>query len=328
MLLSDSWAAMQITAAPSAGRIPTVSQTFTPLGSMGVHAPAGFMAPAGSDNVPLDYAASAQPMGHASSQAPDQEVRNHRLPLGQTPSWRQLISQPLYPERLPPSDSFRANVSSTPDLVHDTAREQDSAPAHSGLRCPLCSASLGNDLASNNDTAAPKTKAWSADLCRSKSGIDDSHAAMPEAHLPRRAPVAPRASKGSARVHAQGNDTAQGPQQHAKHAVSAHHRSGKPSQQRPVERATLQHLGKENAKQQAEKQGQAGQVAGRLQKGLSQHRAESHASAMKDESEPHGSPRSVHTSSSLISRLGMRGMLNVLDSNKMMNFDEVATDFL
>ena len=303
---SDSWALMQITAAPSAGRISSVPPSLTPFGNMGVYASA-HLSPAatGIDKSALRCAASAESMGHISSQVPDQPPTT-RLPLSQAPSWRQLISQPLYPERLPAADSSQVS-SSTPDLVHAAAREHHIAPASSGLSCPHCSVRLGSELTSNTDTADPKIKAWSADLYKGLSGIIDSRAALPKSHLSSRGTVAPWAGTSTSRVHAQANDAPHGSKQHAEHAGSASHRSNKLSQQTPVQRSAQQRLGKENAKQQAEKQAQPRQVPDRLQRRSSQRRAESPASTTKDDLSRYGSPRSVHTSGSLTSRLGLRG---------------------
>ena len=312
---------MQVKAVPAAESCNVAHPSLTSFGSMRAHASASLAPAPGAWRADSAHAraASAQPEGRSS------DVAHHTAracpPPGQGPSWRQLISRPLYPEKLPAAGESQGPASSPLDLAPFAAHTQGGTGA-SGPSCPHCRASLGEVPSSSNGRAAVKGRAWSAELCQGLSGMQCSGAAAPKALVPGAAAEAPRASAAKPA-------NAPRPAQHAKRPESALIRGRNSYRRAPVEHSDQPALGKENVKQRSEEQARSKQAPDAsnvkqrsqeeqtrpeqapdaLQSRASQPRSAPLASAFRDESQPHGPARSAHASTPSMPRPAMRGTL-------------------
>ena len=290
---------MQIGTEPAAERSHAVHPSDTPRDSARVKHATASLAPAvagGAADSAHAHAASAQPAGCSSSAGPEQASAMRPLP-SQARSWRQLISQPLYPERLPAACQGQRDASSGPDLVHAAARKQDCPPASFDESYSHCNASPRREHNSCSGRAAVKGKAWSADLYKELPGILGSSTAAAQAPASHDASAV---QEGSLRPSGA---------EHAKRTGSAPLRSKTALRQAPCERPALAAPGKENNKQQS--QAEQRHRAEQLQKRAGHQRSAPQESTMKDKTPPYGSPRSVQTSSLSTPRLGPRGKSTV-----------------
>ena len=289
---------MQIETGPAHEHSHALHPSDTPLSIVREHITAS-QAPAvagGFAESAHDYAASAQPVDRMRSDVPDQAPAA-LPPPGQARSWRQLISQPLYPERLPATCQGRGDASSAPDPTHAAARKQECPPASLGGSCSHSSASPRQEVRSYSSRAAVKGKAWSADLYKESSGIPGPSTAAAQAPISYDAPAV--------HVLAQGGSTAASGAQYAKHTGAASLRSKTSLRQASVERTAQAAPGKENDKRQV--QAEHRHDAEQLQKRASHQQSVPQGKGMKNETPTYGSPRSVQTSSPFTPRLGARG---------------------
>lgn len=297
---------MQIKAAPATEGLHAVYSSLTSLGSVRAHASASLVPAAATCMADSAHArtASAQPSGCMSSDVPDR-IAGICLPPGQVPSWRQRISQPLYPEKLLAAGQSQDSASSTSDLAHAAAHKQGGTPRNSAPSCPHCSASHGDVVSSEDSRAAVKGKAWSAELYKGLSGVVQCQsAAMPKAHVLGTVSEAPRNSAALP-------DTAQRRAQQAKRPESAALRGKNTYRRPPVENSHRSALGKENNKQCADEQTQPKQVPDGLQRRGFQPRSAPLARVVKDESPRYGAALSAHASTPSTPRLGVRGALTI-----------------
>ena len=291
---------VQIKTGPVPERLHAVHLSNTSLGSMRKRMTASLepaIAARMADSA-HDHEASAQSAAHMTSGVPEQASAS-RLPPSQARSWRQLILQPLYPERLPAVCQGQGDASIAPDPAHTTARKQDCTPAGSGLSYSHCSASPRKELSSCDSRAAVKGRPWSADLYKELLGRSGSSNAALQAPVSHDAPVL------------QGGGARASVAQHAKRTGSAPLRCKTSLRQASVGRIPQAARGKENDKPQVQPQAQYRHVVEQIQTRTSHQQSLPQRGTAKNKTPANGSPPSVQTSSPFTPRLGARGKLNM-----------------
>jgi len=228
-------------------------------------------------------------------------------------SWRQLISQPLYPERMPAEGQLHDHDSKAPVQAHaaDTRRDHAAAAAAEGSSCPHCSASIDGTHCCQCALKAGHNRAWSADLCKGIPAVQNFGSAVLKTSLPGRMLGAPERGTEIRQTHGRGKDTVQRPVQHTAQHAAASTRSSKHSRLSAARQSSprLSPQGKENANQQRQKPLPPGDHSGRLQISSNQRRVKAPAVTAKNacESPRYGSPRSAQTSNPSTPRLSTKG---------------------
>ena len=226
-------------------------------------------------------------------------------------SWRQLISQPLYPERMPAESQLHDRDSKVSDQAHAAVTRRNHAAAAEGFSCPPCSASIDSTHCNQCTLEAVQNRAWSADLCKGIPAVQHFGPALLKTTMPGKMLGAPERGRGVRQIHGRGRDTLQRPLQHTAQHAAASSRSHKHSRLSAARQSSprLSPQGKENTNQHTQKPLPPGDHSGRLQNSSSQRRVKVPAGAAKNarESPRYGSPRSVQTSSPSTPRLSTKG---------------------
>ena len=300
---------MQIDVAPAAydlhsthdiGAAPDLQSTLCTISTSNVAA----------KSIPTSAEVAPQSKRHISAEVPVHMPGACLLPT-QGFSWRQLISQPLYPERMPAEGQLHDHDSKAPDQAHAADTRRDHASAAEGLRCPHCSASSNSAHCSQGALKAVQNRAWSADLCKGIPAVQHSGPALLKTTMPGEMLGAPERGMGVRQTHGRGRDAMQRPLQHAPQHAAASPRSHKHSRLSTARQSSprLSRQGKENTNQQRQNSLPPGDHSGRLQNSSNQRQVKAPAGTAKNACEPprYGSPRSVQTSSPSTPRLSTKG---------------------